>query len=50
MLHCMVGQIHCALCVHDKAQQFGFVGFYCNLKYSYSDVALFIESKEQISA
>ena len=47
MLHCMVGQIHYELCVHDKAQQFGFVGFYCTLKYS--DVALFIESKEQMS-
>jgi hypothetical protein len=43
----MVGQIYYELCVHDKAQQFGFVGFYCAL--NYSDVALFIESKEQIS-
>lgn len=47
MLHYMVGQIHCELCVNGKAQQFGFVGFYCTLKYV--DVTLFIESKEQIS-
>jgi len=47
MLDCMVGQIHYELRVHDKSQQFGFVGFYCTLKYS--DVALFVESNEQMS-
>ena len=36
----VVGQIHYELCVHDKAQQFGFVGFYCTRKYG--DVALFV--------
>jgi len=43
----MAGQIHYELCVRDKAQQFGFVGYYCTLKYS--DFALFIESKGQMS-